>query len=355
MNLPTKIFTGMQYRETRKKPKGRRFTIDEKILSLSFYKRSPKSYKLLSKCFTLPSAKSLKKLLANIKIMPGINKLIFAKIHDSVASMSEDDKLCVLIFDEMSITPQIQYDAGNDKLKGFATLKTSDQLQVADHVLLFMVRGVKKNYKQPVAYYFTQNLNKIELKNVIKDVIRKVFATGLKILATVCDQCTTNVGAIESLITESKEMFLRKGKIWRNDFIVFNNEKIVPLYDVPHLLKRLRNNLLTKDLVYLDPEEGKQKVLKWDYFQQLYEADKSYGHLKILQKVTEEHINREKINKMKVKTAAQVFSHSFAIAAQHLYDSGKVGSEIMNIKPFVLMMDQLFDSLKKMTYLSKYL
>lgn len=29
-----------------------------------------------------------------------------------------------------------------------------------------------------------------------------------------------------------------------------NNKEIVPLYDPPHLLKEIRNNLMTKDLTF---------------------------------------------------------------------------------------------------------
>lgn len=48
------LFTNLQIRETNKKSHGRRFTLDEKVLSLSLYKRSPKCYRLLSQIFTLP-------------------------------------------------------------------------------------------------------------------------------------------------------------------------------------------------------------------------------------------------------------------------------------------------------------
>ncbi|CAG4961625.1 unnamed protein product [Colias eurytheme] len=75
MSLPSRLLTNMQFRESAKKPKGRRFTTEEKILAMALYKRSPKSYSLLYKCFTLPSAKSLRNLLGRIKIKPGINTL----------------------------------------------------------------------------------------------------------------------------------------------------------------------------------------------------------------------------------------------------------------------------------------
>ncbi|CAH0405002.1 unnamed protein product [Chilo suppressalis] len=142
MTLSAKIFTNMQFRETKKKPKGRRFTLEEKILSLSFYKRSPKAYTLLHKSFTLPSGKSLRNLLGKVKILLGINKPIFKKIRDTVAELSNSDRLCIIMFDEMSINPQVHYDANIDQLKGFATVGNKNK--IADHALSFMVRGIKK-------------------------------------------------------------------------------------------------------------------------------------------------------------------------------------------------------------------
>lgn len=48
----------------------------------------------------------------------------------------------------------------------------------------------------------------------------------------------------------------------------------VPLFDVPHLIKGIRNNLITKELLYKSNDI--EKVVKWEYYQKVYAADKSY-------------------------------------------------------------------------------
>lgn len=59
--------------------------------------------------------------------------------------------------------------------------------------LTFMVRGVKRKYKQPIAYYFTQHRTKTsDLVAAIKDIIRAIQSTGLNIVTIVCDQASTN-------------------------------------------------------------------------------------------------------------------------------------------------------------------
>jgi len=44
-------------------PRGRRFTVDDKVFALSLYKQSGKAYLTLSKVFALPSRKSITDLL----------------------------------------------------------------------------------------------------------------------------------------------------------------------------------------------------------------------------------------------------------------------------------------------------
>lgn len=62
-------------------------------------------------------------------------------MRDTVSDMNHDDRLCILMFDEMSINPQVHYEANSDTLKGFATIGT--QNKIADHALTFMVKGIK--------------------------------------------------------------------------------------------------------------------------------------------------------------------------------------------------------------------
>lgn len=157
MTKPAQIFMNMQW-QAKKKPKGRRFTIEEKFLSLSLFKKSPKAYGNFYKYFTLPSIKAMKRLLSQIRLTPGINEIIFEKIKKTMSDKEVPDRLCSLIFDEISINPQIFYAVHKDQLEGFTT---SDSKNVfADHVLVFMVKGVKNNFKQPIAYYFTNSLTK---------------------------------------------------------------------------------------------------------------------------------------------------------------------------------------------------
>lgn len=55
----TAEFIRLQIREQKHKPRGRRFSISEKLFCLALMKNSPKQYRLMKKFFALPSRRTL--------------------------------------------------------------------------------------------------------------------------------------------------------------------------------------------------------------------------------------------------------------------------------------------------------
>jgi hypothetical protein len=52
--------------------------------------------------------------------------------------------------------------------------------RIADHVMVFMIVGICKKWKQPVAYFFSQNgMKKEEIAKNIKDIITELNSIGL--------------------------------------------------------------------------------------------------------------------------------------------------------------------------------
>jgi hypothetical protein len=65
--------------------------------------------------------------------------------------------------------------------------------KIADHVLVFMLRGIKKKFKQPLAYTFCDSQTESpDLIRMIKEIIREIKNAGLHVVATICDQGTSN-------------------------------------------------------------------------------------------------------------------------------------------------------------------
>lgn len=237
------------------KPCGRRFTLDDKVFASSLFKQSGKEYSTLSEVFALPSRISIMDLLKKkILFGTGINSRIFEHLKGAVKTLKNKlDRYCTVIFDEVSISAALQFNESDGNVIGFEDLGLNNRSsKFGDKALVFMVRGIRKKYKQPVAFYLTNSsMNSITLSNIIKDVIKAVQSTGLTVISTVCDQASINVTAINIVCQESNIKYLKEGReIYKFGFEI-NDKEIIPLFDVPHLLKGLRNNLLTKDLNFI--------------------------------------------------------------------------------------------------------
>lgn len=174
-----------------------------------------------------------------------------------------------------------------------------------------MVRGLIYNYKQAVSYTFASSATKgPELARQIKEVIGALQESGFIVVASVCDQGTNNRQALNLLLDETRGIYLRKGENPKENIILINGQEIVPLYDPPHLLKGIRNNLMTKNLEYTI--NGVKKNAKWSHLKLLLNENPGYKGVRLIPKLTEYHVNPLKMNKQKVKLASQIFSRTVA-------------------------------------------
>lgn len=293
LNNITCNFIESQIRTQSKKARGRRFSLDDKI-------------------FALPSRSSLMNLSQKIPFQTGINKRIFQHLKTTVQKIKNPlDKYCTILFDEISLSAGLQYIPSYDKVVGFEDLGDGKSKPIfADKALTFLVRGVRRKFKQPVAYFFTNSTMKTtNLVVAIKEVVHAVQSTGLNIVSIICDQASTNVAAINILKAETKSKYL-KMKMEKKIFgFELGGEEILPLYDPPHLLKCIRNNLITKNLTFTD-KDGKSRIANWNHIVQLYELDKNEAVIgdRINPKLTDAHVYVDRMKKMKASHAAQIFS-----------------------------------------------
>ena len=81
-------------------------------------------------------------LFQGLPIQPGVSDIIFEKLRAPVAKMTDLDKTCALLFDEMAIDPALSYDLKKDHVFGFAN--DGIKPQFADHALVFMLQGFRR-------------------------------------------------------------------------------------------------------------------------------------------------------------------------------------------------------------------
>ncbi|KAF2887368.1 hypothetical protein ILUMI_18808 [Ignelater luminosus] len=346
-------FCKLQLRNVGKKKNGRVYDLDDKLFALTLYKQSPKAYRTMSNFFTLPSVETLRKLLRGVPITPRVSKTIFNHLKIRVQSrrFSERNKCCALMFDEMSLQPNLFYSKYKDNVEGFEDDGVRCTSLLADHVMVWILRSIYKKWKQPVAYSFCKSsTSPPDIVRAFKDVIRSAVAAGLNVIACICDQGATNARAVRMLLEESRANALRKGKEYRNDIITADDATVIPLFDPPHLLKCIRNNLITKDLRFT--VDGNTKIAKWSHIVDAYHIDVASGNLRLMPKLTELHVIPDKIKKMKVSICTQVFSRSvaagineFAITERHSADGKTIMSaDGMDTAELLKFFDDLFDS-----------
>ena len=302
------------FRNSKRKPKGRRWNFEDKMLALSLLKRSPKSYSFLRLLLPLPSRRTLQSVLNTIHFAAGINAHVFSALQHSLQKMSDRDRYCCLLFDEMSIRENVRFNQKLDCIEGFEDYGTERTRRIANHALLFMVRGLHRKWKQPVAYYFIRGSTKADLlERFLKEVLGACQDAGLRVVATVCDMGANNVRALRQL-----------GATRRKPFFTFQNREIVTVYDPPHLLKCTRNLFLKYDVQFKSEllHNKLPVIAKWEHISNVYNWDKQ-NILRLFYKLTDAHLTPVAQNAMKVRLAAQVMSHTVGATLNAVASQGK--------------------------------
>lgn len=160
------------------------------------------------------------------------------------------DRCCALLFDEIDIKQNVQYSEDADRVLGFEdygdTVNNTMENKPANKALVFMLVGLSQKWKEPVAFYFSQNgCNSVMLKKCMFDVLNasQMYA-GVDVVTTICDMGVSNVKCLKELgVTVTTPFFSHEGK------------KIYAMYDPPHLLK-CTYSLFRKHNIFLPVNVG---------------------------------------------------------------------------------------------------
>lgn len=251
----SKTLTKMQLKRNSKK-----WTKAEKNLCLAWYYRSPSMYRHMRKSGIVLAAQStIKVWLKKASCLPGLAKVSFDNIKRKFENATDQEKACVVCFDEMASMACLEYNERFDLIEGFEDLGKGQRTEkTAKTALVFIARGLYKSWKIPLAYFLCHTNVKAEnLKHIIKRVLRKALESDIQPKAVVCDQGTTNVSALKQL-----------GVTSNTPFFMVDNTKIFSVFDVPHIIKNLRNNLLTNNFVWRGDEVSFKDIID------LYNIDK---------------------------------------------------------------------------------
>lgn len=174
-NQPTLEFVKMQLKNLGKPKHGRRYTLVQKSLCLAIFKQGPKSYRFQDKFYILPVRRTLGRHSARLLFKSGVDLKVLDAIKKTVKDWPENDKLCSISWDEVSLSEHLDYNQSQDFIEGFVE---SRRPKFATHALNFAVRGINKPFKQTVRYFYTNGLKAFELVELVKLMIDAVSTTG---------------------------------------------------------------------------------------------------------------------------------------------------------------------------------
>lgn len=173
-------FVQMMLRNAGKKKKGWRFTKENKHFALAAYKQSPKAYRHYQSFFGGPGRTTIYKHAAFVRFDAGINPKLMELIKSSVKNLGQTERYVTVGWDEMSLLSHLDYNTVKEYIDGFVDYGHRRELKFGTHALVFMVRGIVKEFKQPVAYFITENISSIELSELIRLVIEAILDTGIR-------------------------------------------------------------------------------------------------------------------------------------------------------------------------------
>ena len=252
--------------------------------------------------------------------------------------------------DEMKVQEDLVWDKHSGELIGYidlgdpelncATMKQGSS--IASHILVFLVRCIVNPLKFTLANFATCNATSVQL-----------FPLFWKSVAILEDKCKLKVMGVTSDGASSNrtiyKMQAKMNPVENGDTItyrVFNHladeERYIYLMgDASHSIKTARNCLhhsgFEKQCSRLMFNNG--YYLLWSHISQLFKEDLECG-LRLVPKITPEHINLTPFSVMNVKLAAQVLSTSVSVALQTF-----APPEALETAKFCEMMDKYFDCL----------
>ena len=279
---------------------------------------SPKAFRFIREIWKipLPSSATISRWVSKLPVEPGLLHPVIRLLKDKASTMAENDRLCVVSFDETTVSQDWSFDMGTDTL-----------YSPKSKVQCVMIRGLAKAWKQVVYYAFDTNMT----RDILFDIILKVEAAGFVVVAMVSDLGSSNVSLWNSLgISVENTCFINPAASARQIYV---------FADAPHLLKLIRNNFLKHGFTF----DGNSKHTVTDSSVREI-IIRSEHDLKTAHHLSHKHINVQGVKTMNVKLAAQLMSETTAKSIKFFGEQGLLKSKDWDdTSKFIALVDAWFD------------
>lgn len=263
-------------------------------LTLHFY--SPKAYDYVRKTFhlALPHPSVLRKWGSTVNCEPGFSQPCFSILKQKVEDADKNGKkiCCSLIFDEMSIKKQIEFDGVRNW--GYVDIGVdlnNDNCEAASEALVLMVVSQNSSWKLPIGYFLIKHVSAVEKSNLIIEAIKRLDVIGIFVTTVTCDGPSANFAMFNHLGCCLKTV---DGMKTYFDHPLNKEQKVYAVFDICHMLKLIRNCL--GDLKIIKDINGNE--IKWQYVEELYKIQKMEG-FHLANKLNKKHVEWRR-QKMKV-------------------------------------------------------
>ena len=307
----------------------------QKWLAINLYVSTSKlGYRVLKQLFPLPSEATLLRSLKKFQSHPGIHNSTAELLKLKVKPQNFKSRCCMISLDEMSLRTGLKYDMPTGSIVGFENDGKPHSKKLATSAFCVMVNGIFKRYKYPIGYIFSESVMKPSL--IIKTIKSSI---------EVCEKA----GLIVKMITSDQgsnfeKTFKQLGVTVDKPFFEVDDKKLYVYRDPPHIIKNARN-FLEKSPVHVPNCYGKAS---WSHLQQLYHLDLE-NSIRHAHKLTETHLSNLKFgNRMKVKLAVNVLSHTVYAALSFMVASNKLTNEALATAMYCKWWNDIFDALNSL-------
>lgn len=225
------------YKKNLGKKLPRKYSADLRRFALSLHFHSCKAYDFVRKEFDtiLPHPRTLSKWYTNTEASPGFTKESLDTL--TLKCKNTDHTIyCALVLDEMAIRQHIEWDGSNyHGYVNFGIDVDSDQLDIANECLVFMLVAINERWKLPVGYFLCKHLDSTQKSNLLSQCLDLVYKTGVVVVSVTFDGCSSNIGMTKNLGCSYDP------NNFKTNFTINNIQPIVILPDPSHMIKLVVN------------------------------------------------------------------------------------------------------------------
>lgn len=289
----------------RKSPRGMKYDKEWILECILLKMRSPKLYQYMRRqnILVLPSETTLRKYTAQYRSGYGFNEKMLSVLEKKAAHLDVFHRHGGIVVDEMKLAEHLSVTTGA-KIEGFVDLgpytPEKEKTLPCNHGLVVMFVPMVGSWTQVIGVFGSnENVKGDLLAKIVLESTILAERAGLFVDFVTCDAAAWNrkMWRIFNIRASLKEVVCKKPHpVESSRFLHF-------LSDFPHLVKNVRNRLLTTTF---DTPDG---AVSMQFPREALKLDSNAVTMKAMPGITSVHVFPNNFEKMRASYAFQLFGH----------------------------------------------